>query len=42
VRVSVARRYRNALARRGRLRVDLHATDAAGNDSAITRTARLH
>jgi Ca2+-binding RTX toxin-like protein len=41
VRVSVARRYRKALARRGGLRVALHATDAAGNDRAITRMARL-
>jgi Ca2+-binding RTX toxin-like protein len=41
VRVNVARRYRKALARRGRLRVELHATDAAGNDRVITRMARL-
>jgi Ca2+-binding RTX toxin-like protein len=39
--VRVSKRYRRALPKRARIRVVLHATDAAGNQSAVSRTVRM-
>ena len=39
--VRVSKRYRRALPKGARIRVELHATDAAGNESDVTRRVRM-
>jgi hypothetical protein len=41
VMVRISKRYRRAVPKRGRIRMVLHATDALGNASAVTRTVRM-